>query len=122
MLSGDVEEDDPYDFEPPTTSSSYACHSPLSSSPASSVSVTNFEAKKTFVMSTCGCEYCHMVVNIISRFVLRVHAEKAQNSIKLEHEALEYVYTAPRSSATRGQHCNGEFFRILYSTAEISYI
>ena len=48
MLSGDVEED-PYDFEPPTTSSSYVCHSPLSSSSASSV--TNFEAKKTFVMS-----------------------------------------------------------------------
>ena len=67
-----------------------------------------------------------MVVNIISRFVvyavLRVRAGKAQNSIKLRHQALEYVYTAPRSSPTRGQHCNGEFFRIAYSTAEISYV
>ena len=27
-----------------------------------------------------------------------------------------------RWSATRGQHCNGEFFRIAYSTAKISYV
>ena len=37
MLSGDVEEDDPYNFEPSTTSSSYVCHSPLSSSPAEQI-------------------------------------------------------------------------------------
>ena len=63
-----------------------------------------------------------LLVNIISRFVLLVRAGKAQNSIKLEHEALEYVYTAPRSSPTRGQHCNGEFFQIAYSKAKISYV
>ena len=51
-----------------------------------------------------------------------VHAGKAQNSIKLEHEALDYAYTVQRWSATRGQHCNGEFFRIAYSTAKISYV
>lgn len=50
VLSGGVEEDDPYVFESPTISSSYVCHSPLSSSSASPV--TNFEAKKKFVMST----------------------------------------------------------------------
>ena len=45
VLSGEIEEDDPYDFLPSTTSSSFICHSPISSSPASSV--TNFEAKKS---------------------------------------------------------------------------
>ena len=52
-------------------------------------------------------------------YVLGKHKKKR---IKLEHEALDYAYTAPRWSATRGQRCNGEFFRVAYSTPKISYV
>ena len=71
-------------------------------------------------------------VNIILRLWILLHsceyhyvlcsAVEAQSCIKLEHYALDYAYTTPRSSATRGQYRNGEFSWIAYSTAKISCV
>ena len=58
---------------------------------------------------------CISIVNIISRFVVcctSLRAGKAQNSIKLEHEALDYAYTVQRWSANVANTVTESFFEL----------